>query len=255
MGNQLGAFFKKATKTSLQSLCHHLVIEGYNAMIKEETDIKRQVDNTKNNQNFTRQFSVSCPLVISSLLIIPDYAQWEEEDISEKLLGKMKEHTFAQLHKISVQCEYYLNQKETSQTRTSAKKARRIDFRFSNWTEENERNYFGEAKNLSCKDWQKKKGTNVQASKSIARYIETGIEALADGKYEKIPAFMIGYVVNGTSTEVVEKLNNKLIKENLPPKYGLIENQHTIHNHLDCYDSENPNAMTNKVIKHLFLTF
>ncbi|EAY28335.1 hypothetical protein [Microscilla marina] len=248
MGNQLKINLKKAIQTSFHTLCHQLLIEGYSAMLKERDEAEFNHKRHKELQNLLGDNTCVPPLDF-------DFKEWGEEDISETLLEKMQIQPMASLHKISVQREYYLSRKEATSKKTSAKEARRIDFHFSNWTEENEKKYFAEAKNVSCNDWAKKSGAKIQASNTVARYIATGIKALVDEKYEKIQGCMLAYVVNGLPSDAVEKLNKKLQKDSLPPKYGLIENKHTIQNYEECYSSNNPNAPINKTIKHIFLKF
>jgi len=255
MGNQLGINLKKSIiKSNFYFNCQLMIIEGYNLMIKDRDDIKKSLESFKTKFPF-RYLSSKLPLKIISYLIMPNYSEWEEEKINAVLLKKMKTLHLTKLNQITVQREHYLDDEDILKGDKPAKSADRIDFIFSTWFMQDEITYFGEAKNVSCNDWTKKSGAKVNANYYLNRYIATGIQAVADGKYNKILSFIIGYVVNGTPTDVVDKLNIKLKKDKLSSKYGLIQNQHTIHQHPNCYESQNPSASVNKTIKHIFLKF
>jgi len=195
----------------------------------------QQTKNTRNNTN--------------------DYQEWEEEDISAALYIEMEKLPVIKSNKISIVPEFRLYTEEIAKGINSAKKADRIDFQFTRWKSKNKTRYFGEAKNLSSSNWSKTKGSKVDASAYRARYIDTGIDRVVYGKYSFLTSFLIGYVVNGTATENIIKLNSLIKKRNLPPKIGYIKNPIPICSHMECYSSVNVQNNTEVVLQHIFLEF
>jgi len=184
-----------------------------------------------------------------------DYQGWEEEDISAALYIEMKKLPAIKLNKISIFPEFRLYNEATAKGINPAKKADRIDFQFTRWKSKKETIYFGEAKNLSSRNWSKTKGSKVDASAYRARYIDTGIDRVVYGKYSFLTSFLIGYVVNGTATENIIKLNLLIKKRNLPPKIGYIKNPIPICSYTECYSSVNFQNNTEVILQHIFLEF
>lgn len=184
-----------------------------------------------------------------------DYKEWEEEDISAALYAEIECLPLIKAKKITVIPEFRLYTKEITLGKKSAKKADRIDFRFNKWRGKNDIKYYGEAKNISSKNWKKEKGTTVDASAYRARYIETGIDRVSFGKYAFLNSFLIGYIVNGTANENIFKLNSLIKKRNLPPKIGIIEQDKPICSYPACYCSINSKDDRDVVLQHILLKF
>lgn len=215
------SFIRAIIWSKFTGYCHQSVIEGYRKMLSEPTD----------------------------------YKEWEEEDISLKLCEIMEDLPVIKSKKITVVPEFKLYGKNAISDDVKAKNTDRIDFRFSAWKFREQFRYFGEAKNLSLKNWTKQIGTNVSASYYRGRYIDTGIEKIISGAYSKIDAFLIGYVVNGNAQNNVVSLN-KLIKERkLPPRIGLIGKQVPISGYSECYLSQNDKGGEVFELQHIFLEF
>jgi len=197
-----------------------------------------------------------------NMIIIPmNYAEWEEENLSASLLYEMEKLLIVKKKRITIVRESYLDDKTILTGQKKAKEAERIDFRFSKWVSEDNTFYFGEAKILSHKSWKKKKlnkkgkPTPVKAWNQQDYYIKTGIQGLILGKYKNLQGFLIGYVVNGTPTNIVDALNQKIENRNLLPSIGKIENQETICGHRDCYTSDNQITNNTLTLRHIFLPF
>jgi len=184
-----------------------------------------------------------------------EYKEWEEEDISAALYSEIEQLPLIKSKRITVVPEFRLYNKEIVLGNKSAKKADRIDFRFNKWRGKNNTKYFGEAKNISSKNWKKDKGTTVDASAYRARYIETGIDRVSFGKYSFLNSFLIGYVVNGTANENIIKLNSLINKRNLPPKIGIIAKDKPICSYSECYCSINTNDNIEVILQHILLEF
>lgn len=187
-----------------------------------------------------------------------DYHSWEEEDITKRLKIVMRKLPIIRTERIWVDREYYLDEDDDFAGTKGAKKADRIDFLFLSWSQQEDVQYFGEAKNLSAKTWYKnpEAGTNrVNAGSYYKRYIETGIQRVVSGKYSHLHAFLIGYIMNGHTPEIVTKLNQMIQAQELSPEIGLIENRKTFCEHPDCYTSNNiPRGIPKRLI-HIFLDF
>jgi len=207
------------------NVCHQVVIEGYKVM----------VDNPA------------------------DYYTWKEENINARLKSEMERLPSLREANISVVREYYLDDDQILAGEKDAQKADRIDFRFlSGWNQMEDPEYFGEAKNLSARTWYKKPETQtgkVNAHKYYNRYITTGIRRIVSGKYSHFNAFLIGYIMNGNSLEIVEKLNQMIQDQELLPEIGRIENRKSICGHPDCYTSDNIRHSIPRRLTHIFLDF
>jgi len=185
-----------------------------------------------------------------------DCREWEEEDISKALYLEMKKLDIIKSRKISIIPEFRMYGKEYSLKEGNAKEADRIDFRFSNWKSKKELEYFGEAKNLSLKDWTKScTSAKINASKYRGRYIDTGIKKLITGGYALLDGFLIGFVVNGSAKKNVSALNKLISTRSLPPDYNLIENKKTIRSYSECYSSKNIKGSNEVILEHIFLEF
>lgn len=222
MNGKLSSHIHQIFWSKFRFHCHQGVIEGYKAMLANPSGFK----------------------------------QWQEEKISARLLYEMKRLQILKSKNIIVGRESHLEDEEILFGEKEAQDADRIDFIFSNtWKQKEYLEYFGEAKNLSHKDWVKKSGAKVSASQYRARYIDTGIAKIITGGYSRLDSFLIGYVVNDTAKNNVTGINSLIKKRKILPNIGLIENQKPICSHQECYSSKNFRKEEEVILQHIFLEF
>lgn len=216
MSGKFNPIYVSTTLQTLEKHCFTLLGEGYSAI------------------KSTAQISID----------------WEEEDISKALIQSIKTNKNRIKWKISIVPEYRIYKDNN----LAAKKAPRIDFRFSCWTE-NEWEYFAEAKNLIEIDSQKKekkgkKGNiiTVCAKHLRERYIETGIDNYISGKYS-VNGCLVGYILQGKIENIVCCLNQYLCNSN---RTSEILNPYSLENISSCYISAHDNSPS---IKHLMFDF
>ncbi len=184
-----------------------------------------------------------------------DYKEWEEEDISAALLAELEKVELRKAKQITISAESRLYNNAITSGLNKAQNAPRIDFQFTQWKRKEELKYFGEAKNLSHKNWVKVSGSNVDASAYRARYIETGIDRILFGKYAAIKSFLIGYIVNDSAPNNRTSLNALIKKRGLPPKIGILRKAKPICSYPECYISKNQKGSEEVALLHLFLEF
>jgi hypothetical protein len=130
--------------------------------------------------------------------------------------------------------------------------APRIDIKISgSWVHEDI--YYGlEAKILVETNWKKR-----DASYLYRRYINTGIGNFINGRYshEMSRGCITGYVLQGSTPEIVSKINNLLLKDRRNKE--VIEKSNFIHDCPDYYKSRHIRTTDKKKIElqHVFLTF
>jgi hypothetical protein len=135
-----------------------------------------------------------------------------ENNITAQLVGFMKVNPKRSDLQISLERENYLDSDEIYEGLVDADTSPRIDIKYSTWNSSTEIEYFMEAKNLAEKDWQKiTTKAIVDAHKLRKRYIETGINNFASGKY--LNGCLLGYVLEGDNLKIVELINQSLKKE------------------------------------------
>ena len=127
-----------------------------------------------------------------------------------------------------------------------------VDFKFTKWYSKHELDYYAEAKNLSETDWTKKDGSNVNASKYRARYIDTGIENLLSDRYPE--GCVLAYVVQGKSENVIKGINRLIESRKIKPRVGLIQKDNSVPFPV-CYASDHVLISGERTIWHLFLQF
>ncbi len=205
------------------SVCHQAVIEGYRVMLHTPAD----------------------------------YHTWKEENINARLKREMERLSLVKEANISVVREYYLDDEQILSGEKDAQKADRIDFIFlSMWSQKEDVQYFGEAKNLSERTWYKNPETRKgRVDTGYKRYIETGIQRVVSGKYSHLNAFLIGYIMNGHTPEIVTKLNQMIQAQGLSSEFGPIENRKTFCGHPDCFTSDNIQRGISRQLTHIFLDF
>ena len=139
---------------------------------------------------------------------------WNEETISANIFTHIDENEKAIAWNINVSDECRLYHQAILDNKKSAKSASRIDLKLStNWIEATKRvSYFVEAKNLIENNCEKQgRKTKLNANKIQERYISTGIDQLISGEYPP-NGCMLGYVIEGTTTGIVQSVNEILQK-------------------------------------------
>jgi len=126
--------------------------------------------------------------------------------------------------------------------KAKGRKSPTIDFCFRDWDTAN--SYFGaECKNLYAKE-----------PKKIERYVETGVGNYTSGRYgaQSSQSSIIGYVLSGDVTDIVEQLKKEIIKEK--PITNLVRTMTAIN---PQYRSIHTRTLDNAeiTIHHLFFDF
>lgn len=222
MAGQLNPKYKEKYWAKFKYWCHEAVVRGYRAMLENPAEFK----------------------------------EWKEEKISARLLHEMRKDSVLIAKNICVSREHYLEDEEILYGDKEAAEADRIDFSFeSTWQQKEYISYFGEAKNLSAKDWTKKSGKGVKAWNQREYYFTTGIQGILFGKYKELDSFLIGYLVNGSSSDNLSKLNTHIQNRRKSENIGHLEISDSINGFEQCYLSAN--FLDKKEIKllHLFLEF
>lgn len=177
---------------------------------------------------------------------------WEEDNLTVQLIEKMEQAGFLADHNIEVNPQRPIYNQEIIYKGKSPKSAPVVDFKMSKWYKNKLKHYYAEAKNLSNSNWSKPDGSEVNASKYRARYIDTGIENFLSGRYPD--GCLLGYVVQGEAASVISGINQLIQKRELPPRVGLIEKDESSLFPI-CYFSSH--EIDNKIlrIRHLFMQF
>ena len=139
---------------------------------------------------------------------------WNEETISANIFTHIDENKKAIAWNINVSDECRMYHQAILNNKKSAKSAFRIDLKLStNWIEATKRiGYFVEAKNLIENNCAKQgRKTKLSAKKIQERYISTGINHFISGEYPS-NGCMLGYVIEGTPTRIVENINEILLQ-------------------------------------------
>lgn len=177
---------------------------------------------------------------------------WEEDNLTVHLIEKIEQTDFLKSYRIEINPQRPIYNKSHIYEGESPKKAPVVDFKMSKWFGGDLKHFYAEAKNLSASDWQKKDGSKVNASKYRARYIETGIENFLSGRYPE--GCLLGYVVNGASEKVIERINRLIESRGLTPRVGPIcksyDHQFSILFHSKHIIGEDVSS-----IKHLMMQF
>jgi len=221
MGGKLNSKIRAIFLIKFEKICMQVLIEAYNRVIQDD---KYNID-------------------------------WEEEQFNQELIIFMRKSKLRTKHKLTIGIERKLfNENELPINDNNPKKLPRIDINIVSWAfaDNEEFEYFFEAKNLSEKTWYKKSGAKVDASYYQRRYIETGIENFRTGRYYN--GSLIGYVLEGKISTIIEKINNRLKKDTNNIK--TIEQINYIKGFPYCYKSQHLTTSKDKMsIKHIFLKF
>ncbi|GAB5466637.1 MAG: hypothetical protein Kapaf2KO_20730 [Candidatus Kapaibacteriales bacterium] len=160
---------------------------------------------------------------------------WDENDISSELHKHIKENPLRTKWGVSSNVEAHIP-KNIPKVKGFANKFPRIDFKLTTFSENNEYEYFFEAKNLKQNDSALKR-----------RYINTGINNFTSKKYEN--GSLIGYLVEGEIEGTVEGINS-LLKKDIRVKELMILKEHNLLK--TYYESQHPDI---GILKHLLLRF
>ena len=176
--------------------------------------------------------------------------EWKETQFSALLIGYMRNIRENEDLGLRIDPENYLYDEDILSGIRDPDTSSRIDIRIcGSWV--NEKIYYGiEAKILIENRAYKKRPHQLRN-----RYIETGINNFINEKYSKHmnKACIIGYVIQGNSTNIVNYINNKLINEGR--KIEILSNKNTINNHKDCWcSSHTKNNRSNIKLCHIMLT-
>ena len=202
-------------QSAMEGFCLELLHQGYEAMLR------------------AKQYDVD----------------WKEDKLTVHYIAWMKTLSIRKEHQISIIPQFIIYTHEHAFEDDDVETAPRIDFLFNKWNNQEEVQYFAEAKNVSEKSWKKKNNKPVNASYYYKRYIETGISHLLTGYYPS-NCVLIAYVVNGDKNVILSNLNSRISIDF--PNYGAIIKP-TIPVYDELYVSENPLNIQNKTLKHLFL--
>lgn len=177
---------------------------------------------------------------------------WKETRFSACLVGYMQKIRQQNDIRLRIDPESHLYRGEILKGIEDPDTASRIDIKISGgWVKEDV--YYGiEGKILVEKDWRTR-----DASFLRRRYIATGIDNFVTGQYsDKMDrGCMVGYVVQGSASEIASEINNLLILDRRNKEKML--NRHSINGCSDCYQSKHIRTTDNKEIelRHIFLTF
>ena len=176
---------------------------------------------------------------------------WKETCFSACLVGYMRKIRHDEDIALRIDPESHLHREEMLNCTEDPDTAPRIDIKISGgWVHEDV--YYGiEGKILVENDWRTR-----DASYLRRRYIATGIDNFVNGRYsDKMNiGCMVGYVVQGSASEIASKINTLLIRDGRN-KENIMFN--AIDGCSDCYLSKHIRTTDYKEIElcHVFLTF
>lgn len=202
---------------------------------------------------------VSIKLLIDSFALLKTKKQynlnWNEEQFSSHIISYMNEHILTSAFHLHINIEEKLLDLNVLPIgKNNPKNLPRIDISISSWLFEDNKKlqYFFEAKNLSENNWTKETGEKVNAKFYLDRYISTGIENFRIKKYYN--GSIIGYILEGNITNIIEKLNKKLL--NNSHTIQDIKNLNFLPSCNEIYHSKHQFSSTDTIeIKHIFLKF
>ena len=176
---------------------------------------------------------------------------WKETCFSACLVGYMQKIRHEKDIRLRIDPESHLYRKEMLNCTEDPDTAPRIDIKISGgWVREDV--YYGiEGKVLVENNWRTR-----DASYLRRRYIATGIDNFVNGRYsDKMDiGCMVGYVVQGSASEIVSKINNLLIRDGRNKENIML---HAIDGCSNCYLSKHIRTTDYKEIelRHIFSTF
>lgn len=188
-------------KDAFEQRCCRLIIEAYNTSIKEKII---QLD-------------------------------WNENDISAEIIKCANENPLRKKWRFFISSEAPIP-KYIPKEKGFANKFPRIDIKFATFRQQDEYEYFFEAKNLKQGDSALKR-----------RYIKTGIDSFVSGKY--VNGSLVIYLLEGKAEEAIDSVNSLLIKDHREME---ILCSHSYKCLDTFYQSNHPNI---GILKHLLLDF
>ncbi|MCG7848042.1 MAG: hypothetical protein MIO93_02535 [ANME-2 cluster archaeon] len=176
---------------------------------------------------------------------------WKETCFSACLVGCMQKIRHEKDIRLRIDPESHLYRKEMLNCTEDPDTAPRIDIKISGgWVREDV--YYGiEGKVLVENNWRTRNASYLRR-----RYITTGIDNFVNGRYsDKMDiGCMVGYVVQGSASEIASKINTSLIRDGRNKENIIL---HVIDGSSDCYLSKHMRTTDHKEIelRHVFLTF
>lgn len=181
-------------------------------------------------------------------------SDWEENAISELLKSRMNANPATLRMHITAIVEQRILPEDLYQVLPSVERTPRIDIMIGGfeWGPKGKRvTYYMEAKNLYSQDFKKTNNTAITSSTAYAkRYISTGIDHILSGYYPE-DALLLGYVLMGTVSKAVEKVNEQLVLESRRSELVRMK-AYPVFPHLTFGESVHPNS---KNVEHCFLLF
>lgn len=177
--------------------------------------------------------------------------KWNETRFSACLVGYMRKIRHENDIALRIDLESHLYREEMLKGTEDPDTAPRIDIKISGgWVYEDV--YYGiEGKVLVENNWRTRK-----ANKLHRRYIATGIDNFVNGRYSDKMGIgcMVGYVVQGSASEIASKINNLLIRDGRNKENIML---HAIDGCSNCYLSKHIRTTDYKEIelRHIFSTF
>ncbi len=170
-------------------------------------------------------FEIKCLKVLiksyNTSLSLKKYTKdWEEKTFSSHLVSLMKQCEIAVKYDLIITKEEELEDEAIDNGLKSANEANPIDIRFHNIWQKLRFDYVIEAKNISNSRWQKSNLNNVNASQQQTEYITKGVDRFLSGHFKDKKGCMVGYIVNGNLSDILNKINDKFknqsrVKENI----------------------------------------
>ena len=143
---------------------------------------------------------------------------WGEENISANLYQYISDSQQATKCNIFVESEHSFYTDDILNNRKSPKSGSRIDLVFQHNWNGYKFIFYVEAKKLVAYDFRKQGNSSITKADSVQqRYIDTGIDHFLSGHYPM--GCLLGYVINGTTTDVVDGINRLLIKDSRGQEY------------------------------------
>ncbi|MCF7859560.1 MAG: hypothetical protein K9N07_09620 [Candidatus Cloacimonetes bacterium] len=137
---------------------------------------------------------------------------WEEEQFTAQLINFIERCPSTKNWKIHIKPEIRIYTEEIISGEKLPKQASQIDMQMLSWQSDYEEIYHVEAKNLCENDWTKNNGSKVSSSYQLNRYVNKGVLHLMSGYYPS-SGCMCGYILEGNTEKIIQKLNSILKKK------------------------------------------
>lgn len=190
-----------------------------------------------------------CELIIRGYYRVRDSKKvtikFDEEDISDFLAEQMENYCREECLPYHIDTDSRDRSATVDGVNIKGKKRKRFDIKFSCFSNPGVENAFGvEAKIV----------TETKSSILITAYIsEKGMKKFIDSIYSKAGC-MIGYVRQGSTKNILKKINDRIAKGDILPKNEQLKNAHFFSGFDYHYESNHFGYKCNP-LKHLFLGF